>query len=158
MWRTKPTPGSQLALLVDYAYHAFVTDRTGDKVFLDSDHRRHAVVENAIRYLKYGVGLNHLPSAPFGANSAWLGLNVIAHNMASWTARLGGVATVAARYTNPADVDIATTTTAPATSTDIPERKSFVATDTLRRRHLAIPGRLTTSASRLTVHLPTHWP
>lgn len=49
--RTRPTPGSQLALLADYSYHAFITDRVGDKVFLDADHRRHAVVENAIRDL-----------------------------------------------------------------------------------------------------------
>ena len=59
--RTKPTPGSQLALLVDYSYHAFITDLTVPKVPLDVDHRRHAVVENAIRDLKYGVGAQ--PSA-----------------------------------------------------------------------------------------------
>lgn len=29
---------------------------------------------------------------------------------------------------------------------------------TLRRRLLAIPGRLTRSARRLTLHLPTRWP
>ena len=29
---------------------------------LEADHRRHAEIENAIRDLKYGVGLNHLPS------------------------------------------------------------------------------------------------
>ena len=45
---------------------------------LESDHRRHAEVENVIRDLKYGVGLNHLPSAKFAANAAWLTLNVIA--------------------------------------------------------------------------------
>jgi hypothetical protein len=38
------------------------------------------------------------------------------------------------------------------------ERKTFVATDTLRRRHLAIPGRLASSARKLTVHLPARWP
>jgi hypothetical protein len=78
--RTKPTPGSQLALLVDYDYHAFVTDREGDTLFLEADHRRHAEVENTVRDLKYGVGLNHFPSGRFGANAAWLGINVVAHN------------------------------------------------------------------------------
>ena len=34
-------------------------------------HRRHAEIENAIRDLKYGVGLNHLPSGRFAANAAW---------------------------------------------------------------------------------------
>ena len=88
--RVKPTPGSQLALLVDYAFHAFVTDRVGDTIYLEADHRRHAVVEDAIRDLKYGVGLNHMPSGRFGANTAWLGINVMAHNLARWTSRLGG--------------------------------------------------------------------
>ena len=60
--RVKPTPGSQLALFTNYSYHAFITDREGDTLDLEADHRRHAEIENAIRDLKYGVGLNHLPS------------------------------------------------------------------------------------------------
>ena len=32
---------------------------------LEADHRRHAEIENAIRDLKYGVGLNHMPSGRF---------------------------------------------------------------------------------------------
>jgi hypothetical protein len=60
--RVKPTPGSQLALLTLYDYHAFVTDRDGATLVLEADHRRHAEIENAIRDLKYGMGLNHLPS------------------------------------------------------------------------------------------------
>ena len=59
--RVKPTPGSQLALFTNYSYHAFITDRDGDTLDLEADHRRHAEIENAIRDLKYGVGLNHLP-------------------------------------------------------------------------------------------------
>ena len=60
--RVKPTPGSQLALFATYSYHAFSTDRAGQTLDLEADHRRHAELENAIRDLKYGVGLNHLPS------------------------------------------------------------------------------------------------
>ena len=60
--RVKPTPGSQLALFANYSYHAFITDRDGETPELEADHRRHAEIENAIRDLKYGVGLNHLPS------------------------------------------------------------------------------------------------
>ena len=56
---------------------------------MESDHRRHAEIENAIRDLKYGMGLNHLPSGRFGANGAWLAVQVIAHNLARWTARIG---------------------------------------------------------------------
>ena len=35
------------------------------------------------------MGLNHLPSGRFGANGAWLAVQVMAHNLARWTARLG---------------------------------------------------------------------
>jgi hypothetical protein len=107
--RVKPTPGSQLALLVDWSYHGFVTDREGGTVALESDHRRHAEVENTIRDLKCGVGLNHFPSGRFGANAAWLALNVMAHNLARWTRRLG-------------------------------LGETLIATDTLRRRYLRVPG------------------
>lgn len=169
--RTRPTPGSQLALFATYSYHGFITDRAGDKVFLDADHRRHAVVDNAIRDLKYGVGLNHLPSGRFGANAAWLGLNVIAHNMANWTARIGGLDTVdtptdlpdtAIEAVGAAAGTVADTaaaeTASPGVTNTPPERKSFIATDTLRRRHLSVPGRTSTSARKLTMHLPTRWP
>ena len=87
--RVKPAPGSQLALFVNYSYHAFITDRAGELMELEAGHRRHAEIENAIRDLKYGVGLNHLPSGRFAANAAWLAVQVIAHNLARWTARLG---------------------------------------------------------------------
>ena len=69
--RVKPTPGSQLALFASYSYHGFITDRDGETLELEADHRRHAEVENAIRDLKYGVGLNHMPSGRFAANGAW---------------------------------------------------------------------------------------
>ena len=121
--RVRPTPGSQLALFVEFSHHGFITDRAGDTLELEADHRRHAVVEDAIRDLKYGVGLNHLPSGRFGANAAWLGLNVIAHNLARWTSRLG-------------------------------LGETLIATDTLRRRHLRTPGRITRSARKPTLHLP----
>ena len=87
--RVKPTPGSQLALFASYSYHGFITDRDGDTLELEADHRRHAEVENAIRDLKYGVGLNHLPSGRFAANAAWLAVQVLAHNLARWAARIG---------------------------------------------------------------------
>jgi Transposase DDE domain group 1 len=125
--RVRPSPGSQLALFASYSYHGFVTDRDGDTLGLEADHRRHAEVENAIRDLKYGVGLNHLPSGKFGANGAWLAIQAIAHNLARWTARLALGA-------------------------------GIVTTKTLRRRFFSLPGRLTRSARRLTLHFPRHWP
>jgi len=87
--RVKPTPGSQLAFFTVHDYHAFITDRVGEMLELEADHRRHAEIENAIRDLKYGVGLNHLPSGKFAANAAWLVVQVMAHNLARWTARIG---------------------------------------------------------------------
>ena len=83
---SKPTPGSQLALFASYSYHGFITDREGEMLELEADHRRHAEIENAIRDLKYGVGLNHMPSGRFAANGAWLAVQVMA---ARWTARIG---------------------------------------------------------------------
>ena len=133
--RVKPTPGSQLALLADYSYHAFITDRDGDTLDLEADHRRHAEIENAIRdpassagqALKYGVGLNHLPSGRFPANGAWLAVQVLAHNLARWTTRIG-------------------------------LGEQLMTTKTLRRRFFSLAGRLTRKARRLTLHLPQGWP
>ena len=126
--RVQPTPGCQPALFASYSYHGCITDREGNTLELEADHRRHAEIENAIRDLKYGVGLNHLPSARFPANAAWLAVQVIAHNLARWTARIG------------LGEQIVTTT------------------KTLRRRFFALAGRLTRKARRLTLHSPTAGP
>ena len=87
--RVKPTPGSQPAPFATYGYHAFITGREGETLELEADHRRHAEIENAIRDLKYGVGLNHLPSGRLAANAAWLAVQAMAHNLARRTARIG---------------------------------------------------------------------
>ena len=80
---------AQPALFPTFRYHAFVTNRIGDAVILDADHRRHAVVELAIRDLEEKAGLSHLPSGRFGANGAWTVLSSIAHNLVRWLAALG---------------------------------------------------------------------
>jgi len=126
--RVPPTPGSQLALYVDYSHHPFITNRPGEMLALEADHRAHAEVEATIRDLKYGMGLNHLPSGRFGANGAWLALNVMAHNLLRWAGA------------------IALGDSEPMT------------TKTFRRRLVGLPGRLTRSGRRLTLHLPEHWP
>jgi hypothetical protein len=127
--RVKPSPGSQLALFATYDYHACITNREGATVELEADHRRHAVVEDVIRDLKYGVGLNHLPSGRFAANAAWLVLNVIAHNLGRWVQRIG-----------------------------LGAQAPPMTTKTLRTRILCLPGRITTSGRKRTLHLPEHWP
>lgn len=87
--RVPPSPALQQPLFATYGYHAFITDRDGDTLELEADHRRHAEIENTIKDLKHGMGLNHLPSGRFGANGAWLAINVLAHNLARWVSRLG---------------------------------------------------------------------
>jgi len=78
--RVRPTPGSQLALFTAWDYHAFVTNRPGDVLEVEADHRRHAIVEQRIAELK-SAGLAHLPSGNFMANATWLALTVVAHNL-----------------------------------------------------------------------------
>jgi hypothetical protein len=89
--RTRIT-GQQPRLFDTWRSHAFVTDRPGDAVTLDADHRHHAVVELAIRDLKDGAGLAHCPSGVFNANAAWLVLAALAHNTLRWTALLDALA------------------------------------------------------------------
>jgi hypothetical protein len=118
----------QPALFPSFRYHAFVTDRVGDAVSLDADHRRHAVVELAIRDLKEGSGLSHCPSGRFGANGAWAVLATIAHNLIRWVGKLGL------------------------------EISGPLVTKTIRRRFLTLPGRITHRSRRRQLHLPTAWP
>ncbi len=87
--RVRPTPGSQLALFTTWSYHAFVTNRHGQMLELEADHRRHAIVEQTIAELK-SAGLKHLPSGHFMANAAWLALTVMAHNLGRAVALLAG--------------------------------------------------------------------
>ncbi len=118
----------QPALFPTFRYDAFITDRVGDAVFLDADHRRHAVVELAIRDLKEGSGLSHCPSGRFGANGAWAVCATIAHNLIRWLGSLG------LQIHGP------------------------LVSKTIRRRFLSLPGRMTRGARRRRLHLPTNWP
>lgn len=86
------------------------------------------MVELAIRDLKENAGLSHLPSGSFGANGAWAVLASIAHNLVRWLSSLG-----------------------------LKTAGPLVA-KTVRQRLLALPGRLTRSARRRLLHLPTSWP
>lgn len=72
--------------------------------------------------------LAHFPSGHFSANAAWTVLAALAHNMLRWTQLLG-----------------------------LPDT-TVRAARTLRRRLLAVPGRLTRHARGWTLHLPARWP
>jgi Transposase DDE domain group 1 len=72
--------------------------------------------------------LAHFPSGKFTANAAWTVIACLAHNLLRWTSVLG-----------------------------LPGQ-TIRAARTLRRRLLALPGRLTHTARRWTLHLPARWP
>ena len=82
--RVKPTPGSQLSLFARYSYHAFITDRDGETLELEADQ---AEVENAID-LKYRRAEPHAVGA-LRRQRRLAGGQVMAHNLARWTARIG---------------------------------------------------------------------
>jgi Transposase DDE domain group 1 len=119
--RTRLTNPAQQRLWPDWRHHAFLTDRF---------HRHHAVVELAIRDLKEGAGLEHVPSGRFHANSAWLQCTVLAHNLIRWTATLGNV-----RVDN-----------------------ELTVARSVRTRLIGLPGRLVNRAGRPTLRLPDRWP
>lgn len=79
-------PQPRLFDLVDY--YAIVTDQPGHPQTLWRRHQQRATIETTIRDLKYGLGLNHFPSGSYTANTAWLHLNTLAHNLCRWTNQL----------------------------------------------------------------------
>jgi Transposase DDE domain group 1 len=72
--------------------------------------------------------LAHLPSGKFTANSAWLVCAVMTFNLTRAAGSIAGGALIKAT------------------------------TSTLRRTLVAVPARVASSARRLTLHLPQHWP
>jgi hypothetical protein len=128
--RTRLTGRAQQQLWPDWRHHAFLTDLDGTVVEVDKFHRQHAVVELAIRDLKEGAGLEHVPSGNFHANSAWLQCAVLAHNLIRWTTILGNART----------------------------DDQLIVARTTRTRLLALPGRIVNRAGRPTLRVPTRWP
>jgi hypothetical protein len=128
--RTRLTNTAQAELWPDWRHHAFVTDLTDNTVTIDQFHRQHAVVELAIRDLKDGARLEHVPSGNFHANSTWLQCAVLAHNLIRWTVQLGNV--------HPDD--------------------QLTVARTIRTRLIALPGRIVNRSGHPTLRLPTRWP
>lgn len=75
-----------------------------------------------------GQALAHFPSGVLSANGAWTVIACLAHNLLRWSAVIG-----------------------------LPG-ETVRAARTLRRRLLAVPGRLTRSGRRWTLHLPARGP
>jgi hypothetical protein len=86
--RTRLVEPAQRRLWPDWRHHAFITNTGLDTAAADRFHREHAVVELAIRDLKEGAGLDHIPSGHYHANAAWLACAVLAHNLGCWTTQL----------------------------------------------------------------------
>jgi len=80
--------GKQAELWPDWRHFCFITNRTDDLAIVESEHRDHAVVEQAIADLK-DQALVHFPSGHFYANSAWTVIAALAHNLLRWTQQIG---------------------------------------------------------------------
>jgi hypothetical protein len=72
--------------------------------------------------------LCHFPSGSFAANAAWTVIACLAHNLLRWVGQLGL------------------------------KDSTWRAAQTIRRWLIALPGRLTRTARRFTLHLPARWP
>jgi hypothetical protein len=127
--RTRLT-GAQATLWPEWRHFAFVTDLEGDAVDVDAFHRAHATVELAIKDMKQGAGMEHVPSGNFCANSAWLVCAALAHNLIRWSAKLGEI---------------------------VPEDRLVVAR-TIRTRFFSVPGCLVNRSGRPTLRPPIDWP
>lgn len=128
--RTRLTEPAQARLWPDWRHFGFLTDLGGTAVDLDAFHRRHAVVELAIRDLKEGAGLEHVPSGNFSANGAWLCCAALAHNLIRWTTTIGQ----------------------PGPVTELTVAR------TVRTRLIAVPARLVNRSGTLTLRGPAGWP
>lgn len=80
---------AQGELFPAWRYHAVFTDSPLPMLDAESDHRRHAIIEQVHADLKNGP-LAHLPSASFAANSAWLVLAAISFNLTRAAGCLAG--------------------------------------------------------------------
>jgi len=122
--------GRQATLWPEWRHFAFLTDLEGDPVDVDAFHRGHATVELAIKDLKEGAGMEHVPSGNFNANAAWLVCATLAHNLLRWTAMLG----------------------------EITPDEQLVVARTIRTKFLSVPGRLVNPGGRPTLRAPLEWP
>lgn len=122
--------GPDQKLWPDWRHFAFLTDLEGTATELDAFHRDHARVELAIRDLKEGAGMEHVPSGQFFANAAWLCCAVLAHDLVRWAALLGGVVT----------------------------EGTGVVARTIRTQLLALPARLVSRSGAPTLRMPQCWP
>lgn len=120
----------QATLFDTWRFHAFFT--TTDPAVADTvaadKTHRGHAIIEQVHSDLKNSALAHMPSGVFNANAAWLVLAVMAFNLTR----------AAATITGPA---LAKATTA-----------------TIRRKLIAVPARIASSARRITMHLPVGWP
>ena len=122
--------GRQATLWPEWRHFAFLCDLDGEAVDVDAFHRAHATVELAIKDLKEGAGMDHVPSGNFNANAAWLVCATLAHDLIRWAALLG----------------------------ELTPKDQLVVARTIRTRFLSIPGNLVNRSGRPTLRAPLEWP
>ncbi len=120
----------QDALFDTWRFHAFFTTTDPDDLDTVAADKTHRghAIIEQVHADLKNSALAHLPSGKFTANAAWLVLAVIAFNLTRAAAALTGT-------------DLAKATTA-----------------TVRRKLIAIPARVASSARRIVLHLPQDWP
>lgn len=115
-------------LFTTWRYHAVFTNSRFDLPTAWAQHdARSGAIEQVFADLSDSA-LAHLPSGRLAANTAWLTLAGLAHNLTRTAGTLASIRHARAR------------------------------TGTLRRQLIHIPARLAHSARRLTLHLPRDWP
>jgi len=120
----------QETLFDTWRFHAFFTTTSAEEADTVVADKTHRghAIIEQVHSDLKGSALAHLPSGKFNANAAWLVLAVLAFNLTRAAATLTGPA-------------LARATTA-----------------TIRRKLIAVPARIASSARRVTLHLPTAWP
>jgi hypothetical protein len=122
------TVTDQGELFPAWRYHAIFTNSKADPITAEARHRGRAGAIEQVFADLNSSALVHFPSGRFAANAAWLTLAALAHNLQRALGCLAGGTHAKAR------------------------------TQTLRRRLIAIPARISHSARTLTLHLPQGWP
>ena len=120
----------QATLFDSWRFHAFFTTSSPEILDTVAADKTHRghAIIEQVHADLKNSALAHLPSGKFCANAAWLVLACIAFNLTRAAATLTGGA-------------LAKATTA-----------------TIRRKLIAVPARIASSARRLTIHLPANWP
>ena len=120
----------QDTLFDTWRFHAFFTTTDPDEYDTVAADKTHRghAIIEQVHSDLKHSALAHLPSGKFAANSAWLVLAVIAFNLTRAAAILTG------------------------------PRLAKSTTATIRRKLIAVPARIASSARRVTLHLPATWP